>query len=69
MINADSATNASPQSQHISHRRSKPGAEQIVGVEKMDQGGSSSLFTLALIIGILGVVGFFLVAAAAAAGG
>ena len=36
----------------------------------MDQsGGTSSLFTLALIIGILGTVGFFLVAAAVAGGG
>jgi hypothetical protein len=32
-------------------------------------GGSSSLFTLALIIGVVGVVGFFLVAAAVAGGG
>jgi hypothetical protein len=32
-------------------------------------GGSSSIFTLALIVGIVGVVGFFLVAVAVVGGG
>ena len=31
-------------------------------------GGGSSMFTLALIVGIIGVVGFFVVAAAVASG-
>ncbi len=31
-------------------------------------GGGSSIFTLALIVGIIGIVGFFLVAAAVAGG-